>query len=93
MARGILQGNVYAKTESEKDKLRIGGGSWSINLDTLPKGTQHIKYDTEEATYELSMQDALIKGFTRVLGGENKLIVPLKYWIRKGKRERGYKTF
>lgn len=75
----IIDG-VLTKKEKEKDKLRMGGGSWSINLDEINKEPSSIKYITELTTYTISYADARLRGFIRVLGGEKKLIVPIKYW-------------
>jgi len=71
---------TYLKREQESQKLRIGGGSWSINLDELPPTAKQIKYITEEGTYQISVDDALAHGFERMLGGERKLVVPLGKW-------------
>lgn len=78
--RGTLKDGIYTKHEDEDQKLRMGGGSWSINLDELPEGTQVIEYITPKTSYVISKGDARRHGFVRVLGGEKKLIVPLKWW-------------
>lgn len=58
----------------------MGGGSWSINLDEMNKEPSSIKYITELTTYTISYADARLRGFIRILGGEKKLVVPVKYW-------------
>ena len=32
---GLVDGDIYIKKESEKDKLRMSGGAWTINLDEI----------------------------------------------------------
>jgi len=32
---GLIQDDYYVKKESEKDRLRMSGGAWSINLDEI----------------------------------------------------------
>lgn len=84
MSHGILhKGDQWLKYEKEQDKLRIGGGSWSINLDELPDEAETIVYVTEDYGYRISVMGAKLRGFVRVLGGEQKLVVPLKFWERK----------
>jgi hypothetical protein len=83
MAHGVFMGGTYTKREKESDKLRMGGGSWTINLDELPKNTQRVRYITEKATYEVEMGVALLQGFERVLGGERKLVLPISKWSVK----------
>jgi hypothetical protein len=79
--RGTVVGRVYVKYEKESGKLRMSGGSWSINLaDINGKDFDSIKYVTEKSIYEISLEDAFRSGFERVFGGENKLIVPLIKW-------------
>lgn len=79
--RGILKDGIYTKREDEKNKLRMGDGSWSINLDELPsEGVRLIEYVTPLDNYVITREDAMKYGFTRMLGGEKKLVVPLKCW-------------
>lgn len=79
--RGIIKDGVYRKLENEKQKLRIGGGSWTINMDEIfGRKIREIVYQTPKAIYSISLEMAIEKGFNRNLGGENKLVVPLKYW-------------
>ena len=35
MGYGKIIGKSYIKNEDEKQKLRMGGGSWSIKLDEI----------------------------------------------------------
>lgn len=78
--RGKLVNGVYTKYESEAQKLKMAGGAWSINLQELPAEAKVIEYITAIDNYVISREDAFSKGFVRMLGGEEKLIVPLKYW-------------
>lgn len=79
--RGLLEGGIYSKKEKESQRLRIGGGSWSINLDELyGKTIETVEYITEKKTYTIEFDKAMDKGFVRYLGGEKKLVVPIKYW-------------
>lgn len=75
--------NVLIKHEKEKDKLRMAGGSWSINLDEIRKRPETIQYITEEVTYTISYKDAYLYGFMRILGGEHKLVVLIKHWTKE----------
>jgi hypothetical protein len=73
--------NKLIKNEKEKAKLRMGGGSWSINLDKVSlKEVDTIEYNTELHTYTISTKDAIDKGFIRFLGGEKKLVIPIEFW-------------
>lgn len=78
--RGVLKDGIYTKSEDEKQKLRMGGGSWSINLDELPAEATVIEYVTAIDRYTITKEDALRYGFMRMLGGEKKLVVPLSRW-------------
>lgn len=82
--------NVYHKYEKESSKLRmIPGGAWTINLSTLNiENICTFIYETKTYIYIISYKDALKNGQKMVLGGELKLVVPLKYWekIKKEKR-------
>lgn len=80
---GQLLGETWVKHENTKDILRMGGGSWTINLDELPVGTAEIEYWAEDTVYSISLRDAHDKGFIRIMGGERKLIVPLKHWTKR----------
>lgn len=79
--KGNIFDGTYHKHENEKDRLRIGGGSWSIPLDWIEnKGVHTVRYTTDKAVYEIDLMKANVAGFTRVLQGERKLIVPVKFW-------------
>ena len=72
---------ILIKKEKESAKLRMGGGSWTINLDKYDLSKyEEIQYITPKCTYRISRADAVEHGFTRYLGGENKLVVPVKHW-------------
>ena len=83
-----MQDNILTKKEKESSKLRLCGGSWSINLSEIKELTsinkvkvELIRYVTASHTYEILYEEALAKGFIRTFQGETKLIVPIKYWI------------
>ena len=77
----ILDGDTLYKKEKESAKLRMGGGSWSINIDKQDLAKiKTIIYQTEKHKYTISTKDAMEHGFVRILGGEKKLVVGLKYW-------------
>lgn len=81
MGHGVVKDGVYFKKEKEKDQLRMAGGSWSINLADVDFDKAHtIVFCTDTAHYIISATDAQFHGFERTLGGEEKLVVPLKYW-------------
>ena len=78
---GLVDGDIYIKKESEKDKLRMSGGAWTINLDEINnQSIQNIVYFTEKNIYRITYKKAFDKGFVKQLAGELKLIVPLKHW-------------
>jgi len=74
--------NVYHKYEKESSKLRmIPGGAWTINLSTLNiENICTFIYETKKYIYIISYKDAIKNGQKMILGGELKLVVPLKYW-------------
>jgi len=72
-------GDTLVKYEKETSRLRIGGGSWTVQIGWL-EGIEKIQYITAKATYTISKKKALEKGFGRLLGGEEKLVIPVKYW-------------
>ncbi len=80
MKHGQLKGTTWVKHEDEKDILRMGGGSWTINLDELPKSVTDLEYWTGSDLYMISLADAHAHGFIRIMAGERKLVVPLKRW-------------
>ena len=72
--------NVFFKVEQEHNRLRMGGGSWTINLDILPEGIEKVSYITDQAQYTIDMAWAKEKGFERTFQDERKLVVPIKNW-------------
>lgn len=78
--RGILDGSVYMKQEAEEQQLRLGGNSWSINLQDLPEEATLIEYITPLTHYVITREKAFKRGFVKVFNGEKKLVVPIKYW-------------
>ena len=87
MSYGKIVGNAYIKNEDEKQKLRMGGGSWSINLSEISDLVEEIIYITNKAKYKIDKDVAIAKGFIRSMSTkgvvENKLIVPIKHWVMK----------
>ena len=82
--RGTIENGVYFKYEDEKDKLRLYGGSWTINLDEIKdKIFEIIVFKTKEDEYTISYKKAFDIGIKKNFRGENKLVVPVKYWNRK----------
>ncbi len=83
---GIIVNKTYTKKESEKDKLRLGGGCWTINLAEISGyEIEKIEYLTSDKLYSISFNDAMKKGWVRNFQGEMKLIVPIRYWeVKKG---------
>ena len=84
--RGIIKDKTYYKKEHEKDKLRLFGGAWTINLDELETTDaifDKIVYQTSKATYTISVDRAWDVGVVKFFQEERKLIVPLKYWSVK----------
>jgi hypothetical protein len=77
-----IKGTTLIKKEKETAKLRMAGGSWSINLDTLPELVSELKYITEKGTYTITRSKAFSVGFPVVLRGEQKLVVPVVHWTR-----------
>ena len=78
---GQIEDRHYRKKEDESQKLRLGGGSWTINLDELKdKEIDEITLITKDYEYNISYKTAFSKGFIRVLQGETKLVVPIKHW-------------
>ena len=84
MSYGKVVGDAYIKNEDENQKLRMGGGSWSIKLDDLTKEVKQILYITEKGKYRIDIDIAMARGFERPFktknGLENKLVVPVKHW-------------
>ena len=81
MPRIMIINHVLHKYEKESSKLRMAGGSWTVNVDKFPLAKYHtIRYITRQYVYEIDSESALANGFYKNLGGENKLVVPLKHW-------------
>ena len=88
MSHGLITNGTYRKNEDDANQLRMGGGSWSINIAEIEgKDVYMIKYITKERNYLITIDKAIEHGFERTLGGERKLVVPLKYWsiLKRGK--------
>ena len=83
MPRVYIKDYVLIKYEKESSKLRMSGGSWTINVEKFPLAKYHtIRYITRQYVYDIDTEDALSKGFFKNLGGEKKLVVPIKHWRR-----------
>ena len=80
---------IYKKYEKESSKLKmIEGNAWTINLDKVQlKNIDLIVYETKKFIYSIYSKQAQIVGMRLLLGGEMKLVVPLKYW-KKLKKEK-----
>ena len=87
MSYGKVVGDAYIKNGDENQKLRMGGGSWSINLDEIDDLVKEIVYITKKAKYRIDRETAIAKGFIRNMSTngviESKLIVPIKHWGKK----------
>jgi hypothetical protein len=79
---GKVKDRVYHKYEKESSKFRkIEGKGWTINLDDLSlEDFDIIVYETRKYLYRIKTEEARFFGYIRILGGEKKLIVPLKRW-------------
>ena len=83
MPRVYIKNHVLFKHEKESGKLRMSGGSWTINVEKFPLAKYHtIRYITRQYVYDIDTEDALANGFFKNLGGEKKLVVPIKHWRR-----------
>lgn len=83
--RQWVENETLFKIEQEYNRLRMGGGSWTINLDLIPHGIKKVVYITDQARYSIDMAWAKEKGFERMFQDENKLVVPIKNWrVKKG---------
>ena len=79
--KGYVKDRKYYKYEKETGRLRIGGGSWTINLNDIDlRVIEEIIYITAHAKYSISLDQAMEKGFQRKFKGEDKLVVPIKNW-------------
>ena len=78
---GYIKEKTYYKNESEEQKLRMGGGSWTISLkDIEEEDINRIQYTTEEHIYQISYEDAIRTGWETTFKKEQKLVVPIKNW-------------
>jgi hypothetical protein len=84
---GFIENKIYIKKETESSKLRMNGGAWTLNLAEIAQlkdkhGTpEKIKIITEKYIYEIDYIDAFRENsFVKILGGEMKLVVPIKSW-------------
>lgn len=79
----FIKDGVLTKYEKESSKLRMGGGSWTINLDQVSlESLTKIVYITNRYRYSILKKGAIQHGWVKLLGGENKLVVPIKFWIK-----------
>lgn len=86
---GIIKGRIYKKYEKESSKLKmVEGGAWTINLEKVNLFLiDIIIYETKKYVYSISSNQAQGIGSTMLLGGEWKLVIPLKYWKRLKKEQ------
>ena len=78
--RGWITDGVYYKNEDESNRLKMGGGSWTVNMEECPEDIDAIEYRTFKGTYRISGPDARSVGFFRMLMGERKLVIPVSKW-------------
>lgn len=84
--KSYINGDTYVKYEKESGKLRMSGGSWTINLDKINLDkVKIIRYITEKYNYQIKTDDATGKGYIRNFRGENKLVVPIAEWTKEVK--------
>jgi len=76
-----VEGETYCKREKESARVRFCD-AWSFNLSEHDINRyKELKYVTEEATYTIPVEKALVKGFQRTTSaGEEKLFIPIKNW-------------
>jgi len=86
--KGYIEHNIYYKHEDEKNKLKLYGESWTINLSELKSKIRQIKkivFITDKATYTINTYKAKKQGIIKVYQGEKKLVVPIRFWtIERG---------
>ena len=84
MNRSYVSDGVFTKYEKESGKLRLSGGSWTINVDKINLDeVDKIVYITMDHIYEIDKNHAVSSGYFRNFRGENKLVVPLTKWEKK----------
>ena len=78
---GWIIDHTYYKNEDEQHKLRMCGGSWTINLNELTgEHVLNFEYRTNRAVYRVDFETVRKHGFKRELGGEPKMVVPVSVW-------------
>jgi hypothetical protein len=84
---GFIENKIYIKKETEASKLRMNGGAWTINLMEIGQLVDKHGYPekmriiTEKHIYEIDYVDAFRENsFVKILGGEMKLVIPIKSW-------------
>ena len=83
---GTIINDTYVKNEKENGKLRMAGGAWSIPWKICCKvHVSNILYRTPKVLYTITMDKALQSGFALTLGGEAKLVVPIRHWNKVAK--------
>jgi hypothetical protein len=81
---GHIDQGHYTKKENESDILRLGNGSWTLNLDEIKGKEIHtITLITKEHEYSITYAYAFKVGYIRVFQGETKLVIPVKYWRKE----------
>ena len=81
--KAFIEDRVLYTKEKESGKLRMSGGSWTFNMDKFDLDIiDEIHYITEQYAYIIKTNDAKWNGFIKEFQGENKLIIPIKHWIR-----------
>lgn len=79
--RGQITNHIYVKKEKESGKLRMCGGSWTINLQEIEgRVVDKFIYYTEKGAYSIDYYKAFSKGFIKNFRGEDKLVVPIQHW-------------
>ena len=79
--RGYIKDRTYYKREKEKGKLYKFKDAWSLNLDEVNlDDIDMIVFKTEKARYECDIDTAEVRGFSKMFGGECKLIIPAECW-------------
>ena len=84
MNKSFIKDGVLIKYEKESGKLRLSGGSWTINMDKINlDDVDGFKYITRDYIYEIQKEDAISGGYFREFRGENKLVVPISKWKKR----------
>jgi len=76
-----VDGDTYCKREKESARVKYCDG-WSFNMSERDiHKFKTLKYITEKATYTITVDKAIEKGFVRdTKQGETKLNIPVKNW-------------